>query len=1525
MTTTTQEPLTSSEVSTEGAGLPDTPTSTTFHLPPPPVNPPPTPLRMQVQQQHQLPIPMGSIQLQQQQTSIPLPPPPSQPHSDHLPPPQPTTLQQRRKNPILRQGVLVHKQNFSRKLRRHVLLVNPTSTEDILYIRDELANLERSKNVKSLDEAWGDGAGSTGTKSARNKEVEVYGNLAYAAVTGDSVLIVGTTNRIFIHMCKVSYISDESDLGAPCQFAIGTESNQDYKFTCDTSPEYQQWINALSEAYEICHGDEPRRSRTLSRQSNSRTNSRNGTARSSSRNSVSSSRSRDSYLRDRSYDRDRPRSSSTARRPTSMERPRSVSRSGTGGGGSAPNLSSRSAFDRDSMQYGGGVVNGFFKDDDDDDGRSIRSEVSSRSLSRPQNRVGPDGQPIRSSLASKRKTQSEPNVAGAAGAAVDVKGKGKAVGITNGAPQEAKPASEEDVFDIAKRAYMAGMMENPISTTLPGSASNTSDTDPGSDTGGKLTPKKKDSISSSVGNQNETNGVVVGPPPTSSNKRAGYATRTGSLVRFSGHDEALEINRVAPPAAMAGAPARRISSALVSPGPLPGMSIDDDGNLVAVDEVKGSSDAKGSKRDSVRRDNTSSRRESVASRRESVNDQGRGRGSEYRERERERDRDAGRGSNGPRPPGDRRRSSSVASNGSRSSASGRKPSASNRGPPPSGSGRSTPNSNSPVPMRSSSSQRNSTTGLGAGRSATVTGGVSSSQSSSLSRPPSRTEQKRVVESLFEPEPGLFGSKKAVGSAPDLTTNTAAMNTGVSKRFSLSGFMSGAKKQQQQQQQSQTQLQATPINSTTATPEPDGSDATSVTGTGDESSRGRRRSSTSSSNPSQSRNRSRSRSMTNFMASFSLVPSVRVARTSSFASMLQHESENIRVEVEEKEKEMDKERRDKIIEERVKAAGVVPPVPPVPVVFVKEKDVVVNGEAPKPVQNDLSTLLQPAKEVESIPVSNEKEVSIQEMITMQPAPAPIAPPRFAVSIPPPPTTAPDSNNTSTTNESTATIEVPAPKRPTPGNGLPFVPAAFFAPQPEPVEPPVEEKAPVKKSFFRTSTYFPRGLKMASPTNSLPKSSPSPGPSPSPAKVFGPLFPPAIGLAPQQQQQTTAVTKTIPTPPTTPPKELNASPVVKVQQEPQQQQQPISPGLPTADSTITASTMMTSTTETSSDIGYFGSNNVTVPVVPFPETITRVWVNDPRPSDITGPPSDIVIMPAVTQQQQQQEQQEQLHALPPPPPIFTTAGPILLNSSSPTSTSPLQQQVHPQSRSSSPQNGTGMRLRKPKDIAKLLGFGKDAAGKKETEVVVGSTGVVVIKGDDDETGTEGQVGQFETIHSVKTESVTAQVVDLHPLPPTPKSTPSPLPVSVPSTPAVVDSVRGNSGSPIPPPRSTSGSPIPPLRTFGSSTSLNSGNGNGPVAGGVALVGLAGAGSFNSSGNGMGAAGGGAGGVKAAIAMFEKRTSVVGSLGSSNGSAGTGGKGEGAGGEFLQVEEEEEEEDEEVKHARRILKGKQRVVGL
>ncbi|KAJ3092275.1 hypothetical protein HK102_009086 [Quaeritorhiza haematococci] len=145
--------------------------------------------------------------------------------------------------PLLRKGALTQKlMGGARSKRRLVILCNPTSTADIQAVYDDISVTD---NGKPLDQD----ASITG----REKTVELLGHVAYAAVAGSPLLVVGQANRHFIHFHQVISIADENEIQQACTFAIITDKG-DLRFSCDTSTDYQKWFNSLSHAFNVAHG-----------------------------------------------------------------------------------------------------------------------------------------------------------------------------------------------------------------------------------------------------------------------------------------------------------------------------------------------------------------------------------------------------------------------------------------------------------------------------------------------------------------------------------------------------------------------------------------------------------------------------------------------------------------------------------------------------------------------------------------------------------------------------------------------------------------------------------------------------------------------------------------------------------------------------------------------------------------------------------------------------------------------------------------------------------------------------------------------------------------------------------------------------------------------------------------------------------------------------------------------------------------------------------------------------------------------
>ncbi|KAI8619308.1 hypothetical protein BC830DRAFT_1104909 [Chytriomyces sp. MP71] len=133
-----------------------------------------------------------------------------------------------------------------------VLLVAPSGPRDVMAVRNELARIEARGGVAMLDDAatlfggtanWDSPAefharnASSKMRRARDLEVEAYGHLAFAAAmaypldpTGHHLLIIGVNPRTYLHF-----------------------SQMEFTFICNSSYEYLQWINSLQAAYKQSH------------------------------------------------------------------------------------------------------------------------------------------------------------------------------------------------------------------------------------------------------------------------------------------------------------------------------------------------------------------------------------------------------------------------------------------------------------------------------------------------------------------------------------------------------------------------------------------------------------------------------------------------------------------------------------------------------------------------------------------------------------------------------------------------------------------------------------------------------------------------------------------------------------------------------------------------------------------------------------------------------------------------------------------------------------------------------------------------------------------------------------------------------------------------------------------------------------------------------------------------------------------------------------------------------------------------
>ncbi|KAJ1552133.1 hypothetical protein HK405_012506, partial [Cladochytrium tenue] len=152
------------------------------------------------------------------------------------------------------------------------------SADDVIHVRNALAKIERTFSSSSssssssagrqrsrlLDTAWTYGARDSTLKdsgffvsarsvaaaaaAARDAEVDIYGHLAFAAVAGEAVLVMGMDKWAFLHARNIAAVRTEREIKTACTFVVVSDSGVEHRFACATSPEYQAWIDALRTA-----------------------------------------------------------------------------------------------------------------------------------------------------------------------------------------------------------------------------------------------------------------------------------------------------------------------------------------------------------------------------------------------------------------------------------------------------------------------------------------------------------------------------------------------------------------------------------------------------------------------------------------------------------------------------------------------------------------------------------------------------------------------------------------------------------------------------------------------------------------------------------------------------------------------------------------------------------------------------------------------------------------------------------------------------------------------------------------------------------------------------------------------------------------------------------------------------------------------------------------------------------------------------------------------------------------------------
>ncbi|KAI8908587.1 hypothetical protein EDD86DRAFT_208054 [Gorgonomyces haynaldii] len=128
------------------------------------------------------------------------------------------------------------------KAKRSILMCIPQSTQDIEMIHDELTlNMALKKKTEEITPEQ--------IEQAAQENLTIFGHICLSAISGFPLLIIGSQAKVFCHFSQISDIKDEHDLSQPCTFALVTPQSE-FRFTCDSSTDYQQWIGAFTQAFE---------------------------------------------------------------------------------------------------------------------------------------------------------------------------------------------------------------------------------------------------------------------------------------------------------------------------------------------------------------------------------------------------------------------------------------------------------------------------------------------------------------------------------------------------------------------------------------------------------------------------------------------------------------------------------------------------------------------------------------------------------------------------------------------------------------------------------------------------------------------------------------------------------------------------------------------------------------------------------------------------------------------------------------------------------------------------------------------------------------------------------------------------------------------------------------------------------------------------------------------------------------------------------------------------------------------------
>ncbi|KAJ3323060.1 hypothetical protein HDV06_002506 [Boothiomyces sp. JEL0866] len=133
---------------------------------------------------------------------------------------------------LYKQGWLQVKRNLLTQ-KRLVTLCAPVNLNDVQKVFETLTDKFAPIHLKSIP--W-------------------LGYITSAAVKRIPFIIIATDSQeedpIFIHLDTSMIVSDEVKLGKPCTFEIAVGLKL-FRFSCPTSLEYQDWMDALQLAYDL--------------------------------------------------------------------------------------------------------------------------------------------------------------------------------------------------------------------------------------------------------------------------------------------------------------------------------------------------------------------------------------------------------------------------------------------------------------------------------------------------------------------------------------------------------------------------------------------------------------------------------------------------------------------------------------------------------------------------------------------------------------------------------------------------------------------------------------------------------------------------------------------------------------------------------------------------------------------------------------------------------------------------------------------------------------------------------------------------------------------------------------------------------------------------------------------------------------------------------------------------------------------------------------------------------------------------